>query len=166
MTAVVILLFYGVIGGLLFEWLHLPGGPMTGAIIAVILYKTVMTPPNIELPRVLQLSVYIFLGVIVGNMYKPGMLLAVKDTWPVLLISTGLILVSGLAIAVFVFKFGKLDAASAYLATSPGGLNAIMGLAADMGPNAPIILAYQMVRLYTIILTVPYASKLLYRMLQ
>ena len=34
----------------------------------------------------------------------------------------------------------------------------VVGLAADMGPNAPIVLAYQMVRLYTIILTVPLAD--------
>lgn len=162
MSAVAILLFYGSIGGVLFEWLHLPGGPMTGAIIAAILYKSILTPPAVELPRIFQLSVYIFLGVIIGNMYKSEMLLAVKDSWPVLFISTGLTLLSGLIIALFVFKFGKLDTASAYLATPPGGLNAIMGLAADMGPNTPIILAYQMVRLHTIILTVPYVLKLLY----
>lgn len=118
MSAVAILLFYGVIGGVLFKWLHLPGGPMTGAIIAVILYKSILTPPAVELPRIFQLSVYIFLGVIIGNMYKSEMLLAVKDSWPVLFISTGLTLFSGLIIALFVFKFGKLDAASAYLATS------------------------------------------------
>ena len=54
---------------------------------------------------------------------------------------------------------------SAYLATSPGGLNVVVGLAADMGPNAPIVLAYQMVRLYTIILTVPLAARILHKFL-
>ena len=71
------------------------------------------------------------------------------------MISTLLVLVAGMLIAIFVVKFGNLDVTSAYLATSPGGLNVVVGLAADMGPNAPIVLAYQMVRLYTIILTVP-----------
>lgn len=34
-----------------------------------------------------------------------------------------------------------------------------------MGPNAPIVLAYQMVRLYTIILTVPLAARILHKFL-
>ena len=41
----------------------------------------------------------------------------------------------------------------------------VVGLAADMGPNAPIVLAYQMVRLYTIILTVPLAARILHKFL-
>ena len=45
------------------------------------------------------------------------------------------------------------------------GLNVVVGLAADMGPNAPIVLAYQMVRLYTIILTVPLAARILHKFL-
>ena len=98
-------------------------------------------------------------------MYRPEMLLAVRDTWPVLLLSTVLVLVAGMLIAVLVYKFGHLDVTSAYLATSPGGLNVVVGLAADVGPNAPIVLAYQMVRLYAIILTVPLAAKILHRLL-
>ena len=97
-------------------------------------------------------------------MYRPEMLLAVRDTWPVLVISTLLVLVAGMLIAIFVVKFGNLDVTSAYLATSPGGLNVVVGLAADMGPNAPIVLAYQMV-LYTIILTVPLAARILHKFL-
>lgn len=138
---------------------------MTGAMLGVILLNTLSSLPPVELPRPFQLVVYICLGIIVGNMYRPGMLLAVRDTWPVLIGSTLLVLLAGLATAVLVFKYGKLDAASAYLATSPGGLNVVVGLAADMGPSAPVVLAYQLVRLYAIVLTVPFAARLLSRLL-
>ena len=141
MSTLIILLLCGAAGGFIFEWFGLPGGAMTGACI------------------------YAGLGVLVGNMYRPEMLLAVRDTWPVLVISTLLVLVAGMLIAIFVVKFGNLDVTSAYLATSPGGLNVVVGLAADMGPNAPIVLAYQMVRLYTIILTVPLAARILHKFL-
>ena len=133
---------------------------MTGAIIAVILLKSFSSLPQAAFPRPFQFCIYAGLGVLVGNMYRPEMLLAVRDTWPVLVISTLLVL-----IAIFVVKFGNLDVTSAYLATSPGGLNVVVGLAADMGPNAPIVLAYQMVRLYTIILTVPLAARILHKFL-
>ena len=153
MSTLISLGLCGAAGGFIFEWFGLPGGAMTGAIIAVILLKSFSSLPQAAFPRPFQFCIYAGLGVLVGNMYRPEMLLAVRDTWPVLVISTLLVLVAGMLIAIFVVKFGNLDVTSAYLATSPGGLNVVVGLAADMGPNAPIVLAYQMVRLYTIILT-------------
>ena len=165
MSTLLILLCCGAAGGLLFQAFELPGGAMTGAILAVIIVKSLTNLPNVPTPRPLQLVVYICLGVIVGNMYRPEMLLAVRNTWPVLIISTVLVLAAGMATALLVVKFGHLDAPSAYLATSPGGLNVVVGLASDMSPNAPIVLAYQMVRLYAIILTVPIAAKILYKLI-
>lgn len=166
MSTVLVLLLCGAAGGFLFEWFGLPGGAMTGAIVAVIILKSFSVMPQTAFPRPFQFLVYVCLGVLVGNMYRPEMLLAVRDTWPVLLVSTLLVLAAGMLIAVFVVKFGNLDVTSAYLATSPGGLNVVVGLAADMGPNAPIVLAYQMVRLYAIILTVPLAARILRKFLQ
>lgn len=166
MSTVLVLLLCGAAGGFLFEWFGLPGGAMTGAIVAVIILKSFSVMPQAAFPRPFQFLVYVCLGVLVGNMYRPEMLLAVRDTWPVLLVSTLLVLAAGMLIAVFVVKFGNLDVTSAYLATSPGGLNVVVGLAADMGPNAPIVLAYQMVRLYAIILTVPLAARILHKFLQ
>ena len=165
MSTLIILLLCGAAGGFIFEWFGLPGGAMTGAIIAVILLKSFSSLPQAAFPRPFQFCIYAGLGVLVGNMYRREMLLAVRDTWPVLVISTLLVLFAGMLIAIFVVKFGNLDVTSAYLATSPGGLNVVVGLAADMGPNAPIVLAYQMVRLYTIILTVPLAARILHKFL-
>ena len=159
MSTLIILLLCGAAGGFIFEWFGLPGGAMTGAIIAVILLKSFSSLPQAAFPRPFQFCIYAGLGVLVGNMYRPEMLLAVRDTWPVLVISTLLELVAGMLIAIFVVKFGNLDV------TSAGGLNVVVGLAADMGPNAPIVLAYQMVRLYTIILTVPLAARILHKFL-
>lgn len=165
MTTLLLLLLCGAAGGFVFEWFELPGGAMTGAIVAVIILKSLWALPQATFPRPFQFAVYVGLGVLVGNMYRPEMLLAVRDTWPVLLLSTVLVLIAGMLIAVLVYKFGHLDVTSAYLATSPGGLNVVVGLAADVGPNAPMVLAYQMVRLYAIILTVPLAAKILHRLL-
>ena len=133
MSTLIILLLCGAAGGFIFEWFGLPGGAMTGAIIAVILLKSFSSLPQAAFPRPFQFCIYAGLGVLVGNMYRPEMLLAVRDTWPVLVISTLLVLVAGMLIAIFVVKFGNLDVTSAYLATSPGGLNVVVGLAADMG---------------------------------
>ena len=165
MTTLLLLALCGAVGGLLFEYLNVPGGAMTGAMIAVILCKMLLALPQVNVPKPVATAVYIGLGIIVGNMFRPEMLLAVKDTWPILLISSLLVLLAGMIIAVFVYKFGHLDVTSAYLATSPGGLNAVVALAAGSSPNAPMVLAYQIVRLYAIIFTVPLISKVLQRFL-
>ena len=161
MSSLLVIVLAGIAGGLLFHVLGVPGGPMTGSILAVIIVKCLIALPPASIPRPVQVTVYICLGIIVGNMFKPEMLLVVGNTWPVLIFSTLIILAAGIVSAIMVVHLGKLDPPSAYLATTPGGLNVVLGLAADMGPNAPIVMAYQMVRLYTIILTVPIAVKLL-----
>ena len=166
MSTLIILLLCGAAGGFIFEWFGLPGGRYDRSHHSRHSSQS-FSPPFLQaaFPRPFQFCIYAGLGVLVGNMYRPEMLLAVRDTWPVLVISTLLVLVAGMLIAIFVVKFGNLDVTSAYLATSPGGLNVVVGLAADMGPNAPIVLAYQMVRLYTIILTVPLAARILHKFL-
>lgn len=134
---------------------------MTGAIVAVVLFKTPVHLPQAALPKPVAVAVYIGLGIIVGDMYRPPMLLAVRDTWPILLISSLPVLPAGLLIAVFVYKFGHLSVTSAYLDISPGGLNVVAGI----GQDAPIVLTSQIVRLYAIILTVPLAVTILQRFL-
>lgn len=161
-----IILCAAAVGGLLFHLCGIPGGMIVGAIVGVMLIKCVGELPPMAFPRPLQCIVYILLGAMVGNMFDPAMFAAVRETWPALVASTLLVLVSGMGAAVIAVLWGRLDPASAYLATSPGGLNVVMGLAADMSPSAPVILAYQMVRLYAIIFTVPLAAKMLHTLLR
>ena len=52
------------------------------------------------------------------------------------------------------------------LATSPGGLQAVVGLAVDMGESAPTVMAFHIVRLYTVIILAPLLSWLLHHFLR
>ena len=54
----------------------------------------------------------------------------------------------------------------AVLATSPGGLQAVVGLAVDMGESAPTVMAFHIVRLYTVIILAPLLSWLLHHFLR
>ena len=82
----------------------------------------------------------------------------------VALCAAALVLILSL-IAIFVVKFGHLDVTSAYLATSPGGLQAVVGMASDLGTNAPAVLAFHLVPLYTVLLLAPFLGWLLHRLL-
>lgn len=157
-----IILLCGTGGGLLFSWLKLPGGAMVGALVAVVLVNSVADLPAFELPEAFKTGVYIALGIVTGCMYKPGMLSVVRDSWPTLLISTGILLLAGLGCAVYVHRSGVLGPVGAYLATSPGGLNVITAVAAELGEGAPVVVVYQMVRLYAILLFAPFVGRWLH----
>lgn len=159
MFSLPIVLVCGTAGGLLFTWLKLPGGAMVGSLVAVVLANSLADLPDFSLPEHFKTIVYIALGIVIGCMYKPGMLSVVRDTWPTLLISTSILLLAGFGSAVYVCRSGVLGPVGAYLATSPGGLNVLTGLAAEMGEGAPIVVVYQLVRLYAILLMAPFVGR-------
>ena len=150
----------GSAGALLFTLLKLPGGAMTGAMISVAAFTAISDLPPAEMPSWLTFVVYTCVGVLIGSMYKPGMIRAIGATWPTLVLSTGLILAAGCVCAWIVARSGALSIDSAYLATSPGGFNAIMGFSLA-NEEAPVIMIYHLVRIYMVILLAPYMGRLL-----
>ena len=160
MNSLPVLFIVGFVGALLFTLLKFPGGAMTGAMICVVAFTALSGQTPAEIPDWLTFVIYTCVGVIIGSMYKPGMLQAVGTTWPALVLSTCLILLAGCVCAWIVARSGVLSINSAYLATSPGGFNAIMGfsLAND---EAPVIMVYHLIRIYAVILLAPYMGRLL-----
>ena len=160
MHSLPVLFLIGFAGALLFTLLELPGGAMTGAMLSVVACTALSDLPPVEMPSWLTFIVYTCVGVIIGSMYKPGMLHAVGAAWPTLVLSTCLILLAGCVCAWIVARSGALSISSAYLATSPGGFNAIMGFSLT-NDEAPVIMAYHLLRIYMVILLAPYMGRLL-----
>ena len=160
MNSLPLLLVIGFVGALLFTLLKLPGGAMTGAMVSVVGFTVISGQPAAETPNWLTFIVYTCVGVLIGSMYKPGMIQAVGAAWPALVASTCLILLAGCICAWIVARSGVLSIGSAYLATSPGGFNAIMGLSLA-NEEAPIVMLYHLVRIYAVILLAPYIGRLL-----
>ena len=160
MNSLPFLLIVGFVGALLFTLLKLPGGAMTGSMLSVLLYTSITELPPPQTPSWMSFAIYTCVGVLIGSMYKPGMFHAIGSAWPVLLLSTGLILLAGCACAWIVARSGALSINSAYLATSPGGFNAIMGFSLT-NEEAPIIMVYHLVRIYMVILLAPYLGQLI-----
>ena len=55
------------------------------------------------------------------------------------------------------------SALDGYLATTPGGLYAVLATATDSGANATFVLAVQVLRLFVMLLTAPLVARLLRR---
>ena len=151
----------GLAGSFGFCRFPLPGGAMTGAMIAVVIFKSCGSITSPDMAHWVRFIVYGCVGVLVGNMYNPGMLDAVRDTWPMMLLSTGIILMAGLLCTWIAVRWGGLSVGGAYLATSPGGSNAVVALSGGTGAEAPMVMVYHLVRIYAIVLLSPIVAKML-----
>lgn len=160
---IVLILCVATAGGFLFRFLGIPGGMILGAAVAVIAARLILSLPVTELPSPLKSASYILIGVIIGCMFDPQVFATLKHSWPALLGSTAILLLAGILCTWIACRWGGLDPASAYLATTPGGLQAVLGLAADMKTDTTMVLSYQLVRLYTILITIPLAAHLIAR---
>ena len=150
---IILLVVSGCIGGCLFKFLNIPGGCMLGAVVGSMIVK-LMGWSSVAMPNVFYNTAQIAIGICVGAMLSTDLLLQIKSQIPVMLLSTMILLLAGLLSAFVVKHMTDLDVISSILSTSPGGLNAVIGMG-DEGGHLPQIMAFQMIRLYAVILLVP-----------
>ncbi|MDE2601862.1 MAG: AbrB family transcriptional regulator [Bradyrhizobium sp.] len=139
----------GAAGGGLFLWARLPGGLISGAMIAVAVAAIAGRP--LSIPSLITQSVLVLLGISLGSLMSRE-LLQHASAYP---LTIGL-----LALATFCSTIGSSfylqqihgwDRTSALLAGSPGALSQITILAAEKGADVPAIAVVQTIRV--IILT-------------
>lgn len=143
----------GCAGGALFYWAQLPGGLITGAMIAV--GAAGLAGRKMGLPPPLSHIVLMALGVSLGSVVSPAMVHNLSS-YPV---TIGL-----LAVATFCATFGSSiylqrvhgwDRTSALLAGSPGALSQIIMLATERKANVPGIAVVQVMRVIILTSAVP-----------
>jgi uncharacterized protein len=137
----------------LFLWAHLPGGLISGAMIAVGA-AAIMGRPTAVPPLVTQ-AVLVVLGISLGSVVSRQLIQHVS-AYP---FTIGL-----LAAATFCSTFGSSlylervhgwDRTSAFLAGSPGALSQIAILAVEKGADLPAIAVVQTVRVIILIAALP-----------
>ncbi len=143
----------GTAGGLLFLWAHLPGGLISGAMIAVGVAAIAGRP--LAMSPILTQTVLVLLGISLGSLASRELLRHVS-AYP---LTIGL-----LALATFCSTFGSSlylqrvhgwDQTSALLAGSPGALSQITILAAERGADVPAIAVVQTMRVIILTAALP-----------
>jgi uncharacterized protein len=143
----------GTAGGLLFLWMHLPGGLISGAMaatgIAAIYGRQLAVPP------IVTQAVLVVLGISIGSVVSRQLIAHVSD-YP---LTIGL-----LALSTFCATFGSSlylqrvhgwDRTSAFLAGSPGALSQITLLAVERGADLPAIAVVQTMRVIILTAALP-----------
>jgi uncharacterized protein len=143
----------GTIGGLLFLVAGLPGGLITGAMLAV--GSAAMLGRSMAVPAHLTQAVLVLLGISLGSLMSRQLLQHV-GAYP---LTIGL-----LALATFCTTFGSSyylqrmhgwDRTSAFLAASPGALSQIALLAIEKGADMPAIAVVQTLRVIILTAALP-----------
>src|SRR5882757_8966746 len=143
----------GTVGGVLFLVTGLPGGLISGAMLAVAI--AAMSGRAMAVPAHLTQAVLVLLGILLGSLMS-RQLLQHLGAYP---LTIGL-----LALATFCSTFGSSiylqrihgwDQTSAFLAGSPGALSQITMLAIEKGADVPAIAVVQTMRVIILTAALP-----------
>ena len=142
--------------------LQIPSGALlVPMLVGAVLHATGRI--EITLPPPLLHAAYVGIGWYVGLSFDRFVLGQVFKALPKLVVSS-LLLIGLCAISAWLLHRGTgIDSLTAYLATSPGGLDSIAVIANGSRADTPFILAMQTMRLFIVILTGPAIAKLISR---
>ncbi|HKS19056.1 MAG TPA: AbrB family transcriptional regulator [Bradyrhizobium sp.] len=143
----------GTAGGLLFLWANLPGGLISGAMIAVGI--AALAGRQLALPPILTQTVLLLLGVSLGALVS-RQLIQHMSAYP---LTIGLLALatfcSTLGSSFYLRRFHGWDRTSALLAGSPGALSQITILAAEKGADVAAIAVVQTMRVIILTAALP-----------
>src|ERR1700736_4667351 len=146
-------LVIGAAGGALFLWANLPGGLISGAMVAVGVAAIAGRPATV--PPILTQTVLVLLGISLGSLMSRQLLQHI-GAYP---LTIGLLAVatfcSTFGSSLYLQRFHGWDQTSAFLAGSPGALSQIIILAAEKGADVPAIAVVQTVRVIILTAALP-----------
>lgn len=115
----------------------------------------------LAVPTPLQWLAYALIGAQVGLRFTRSSLRSIVRMLPaVLAIIAGMVVTTG-AMGAALAALTPVDGLTAYLATTPGGLFAVLATAADSGSDVTYVLAVQIFRLLVVLALTPVLARLL-----
>lgn len=149
--------FTGLLGGIIFYFLHLPLPWILGSLMAMIAYKFTFSQKVIYSTFLKNIS-YVILGIEIGNTFTDHTFQLISPyVVPYLLFSVMLIAIS-LLFGFLISKIIRLDAATGMLGAVPGGLSAMIALSDSIKSNTVYVTIFHTVRLLAVLFIVPFAA--------
>jgi hypothetical protein len=150
-------------GALVALRLHVPAGALLGPmVLGAVLHGTGLV--RIAIPAVLLEAAYVVIGLTIGLLYTPATVRYALRILPQLLGSTLVLIALCAGSAALLALAVHVDPLTAYLATTPGGLDSVTIIAIGSGANVPLVLAVQALRVFVVIIAGPSVAKLVARL--
>jgi membrane AbrB-like protein len=131
--------------------LRLPAGALLGPLIVGVGLEE-LGVVHLAWPPGVPQAAFLVLGLWVGLLFDRSSIKRAGRLFPIVLASaTGLVVAcAGLGWALTALT--DIDGLTAYLATTPGGIDSVAIMALGSGADAPLVLAVQMLRLFAVVL--------------
>jgi len=141
-------------GAIVAQYLKLPGGPL---LLPLIIGSTLQANGimNIVLPPWILAPTYITLGWSIGLRFTRHALVQAARALPAMTVSIVCLVAVCAGIAWGLTFLANVDPLTAYLATSPGGLDSVAIIAASSGVDIAFVMAFQIARLLIVVFTGP-----------
>lgn len=131
--------------------LRLPAGSLLGLLILGVALQGLGVLSIAWPPGVPEAS-YAILGVYVGLLFDRTSVGRAGRLLPLVLATTGALIIACAGLALAFAAFTNVDFLTAYLATTPGGIDAVAIVAVGSGADASLVLAVQVLRLLAVVL--------------
>jgi uncharacterized protein len=151
------------VGALAGPLLRLPAGTFLGPTLLSAVLTLTGVIDDVAVPPLLREAAFAAIGLYIGLRFERETLRQVgRLLVPVLVAMVGLI--AGCFLLGWILKLtAHVSLLDAYLATTPGGLPAVLPLAIGSGADATFVLAVQALRLFVMVLAAPAVVRLLLR---
>ena len=140
-------------GGLLFTWIGMPAGLVSGSMLATALAALLGRPMSIPVP--LAQASFVLIGILLGAVVTPETLRGIA-TWP---LSIALLMISAMMMMVAASAYLRLvhgwDPLSSLLGASPGSMAQVMALSAEFRANLRGIAIVQTMRVLIVTIGLP-----------
>jgi membrane AbrB-like protein len=147
-------------GGLLLRLTGLQGGLALGAMLGAALFTLLRGGEAVPVPTVVQDGALIVLGAVIGAGVSRAVVEDLRTLLLPAVVASVAIILAGIAIALALRWFGTAPADD-LLATSPGALSAVIGVAVDRGVAPAQVALFHLVRLLMVMVTLPLVVLLL-----
>lgn len=113
---------------------------------------------DVYVPSPVATVAYLLIGLQVGLRFTRSSLIAIRKIFPYAFLLMILLNVASALIGVVMSKVTGIGALDAYLATTPGGIWAIVGVALESGSDVTFILSVQVLRLMLVLFMSPFLA--------
>jgi membrane AbrB-like protein len=146
-------LMFGSVGGAICYWLHIPLPWTLGSVCAAALLSA--RGERWLMPRSARLLTRPLVGVVAGSAFTPEIASAALHWWDAVLAVVGFSIVTTLLGNFFFRTAGRFDRATAFFASSPGGLGEMTMLGGMLGGDMRRLVLVHVVRIVVTVFSIP-----------
>jgi membrane AbrB-like protein len=145
----------GTVGALAGRATRLPAGSLLGPLIVAAALTLTGVTDDVEVPGALQDLAFAVIGLQVGLRFTPEALRRAGRLLLPTLVAIFALVVASAGLGALLAAGADVRFVDAYLATTPGGLYAVLATAVGVGSNTTFVLAVQILRLFMMLLAAP-----------